>query len=178
MARNSSFISRVVVAVLCFGVLAVAVPMVVSPTPIVVWNATSSVPVGLYRVSKPSFTRGEMVLAETPEHVRALASERRYIPGNVPLAKRIAAISGDKICSEGQWIYVNGERVAQRLERDSQGREMPTWAGCRALKDEVFLLLPEVKSSFDGRYFGPMPRQSVIGKLTPLWTREVTPTLQ
>jgi type IV secretory pathway protease TraF len=29
----------------------------------------------------------------------------------------------------------------------------------------------DAPGSFDGRYFGPVPRSSIIGKATPLWVR-------
>ncbi|NJO35955.1 MAG: S26 family signal peptidase, partial [Rhodospirillales bacterium] len=35
---------------------------------------------------------------------------------------------------------------------------------------EVFLLMEGVADSFDGRYFGPVPTASIIGRLAPLWT--------
>lgn len=136
------------------------------------WNATPSIPVGLYFVSHATRKRGELVLAEVPPRVQALAAERRYLPRGVHLAKRIAAVSGDQICAEDDTILINGTAVAQRQTHDSQSRDMPTWTGCRLLADEVFLLLPDVPTSFDGRYFGPIPARAVIGKMTPLWTRK------
>ncbi len=135
------------------------------------WNATASVPTGLYFVSTAALLRGELVLAEVPPNVRILAAERHYLPIGVHLAKRIAAVSGDQICAEDDTIFINGAAIAQRQARDSHGRTMPAWTGCRVLADEVFLLLPEIATSFDGRYFGPIPTRAVIGKMTPLWTR-------
>ncbi len=35
---------------------------------------------------------------------------------------------------------------------------------------EVFLLNTAAPDSFDGRYFGPVSTNSIIGKATPLWT--------
>jgi type IV secretory pathway protease TraF len=37
---------------------------------------------------------------------------------------------------------------------------------------EVFLMNWEVRDSLDGRYFGPVPASSVIGRALPLWTDE------
>ena len=31
---------------------------------------------------------------------------------------------------------------------------------------------PASKHSFDGRYFGPLPASSIVGRAVPLWTRE------
>ena len=47
---------------------------------------------------------------------------------------------------------------------------MPRWNECRALEaDEIFLLLKPA-DSFDSRYFGPVPRAQIIGRLAPLCT--------
>jgi conjugative transfer signal peptidase TraF len=143
---------------------------IVRPPVLLTWNATPSVPTGLYLVSKAAYRRGELVLVETPSTVRALAATRRYLPSGVHLAKRIAAVSGDQICAQNNTIFINGAAVAERAAHDSEGRVMPAWTGCRVLQDEVFLLLPEVAASFDGRYFGPVSMRAVIGKMTPLWT--------
>jgi type IV secretory pathway protease TraF len=57
-----------------------------------------------------------------------------------------------------------------RRTSDSQGRPLPDWQGCRLLgMSAVFLLMPDVASSFDGRYFGPVSRSAILGKLRPLW---------
>ena len=134
------------------------------------WNATASVPVGLYWRTDAAYARGDLVVARPPAAAREIADARGYLPKKIPLLKRIAATTGDEICASGTTISVNGEALAERLVADSQGRAMPEWTGCHRLGDEVFLLLPDVPSSFDGRYFGAIPRTSVIGKAIPLWT--------
>lgn len=141
------------------------------PAPWLVWNGSRSAPVGLYRVASIAPLRvGDLVLVRTPEHVRELAAVRGYLPATVPLVKRVAASDGDAVCAHGADIFVNGRRVAARLPRDRLGRSLPWWSGCRALDGEVFLLMGDVAASFDGRYFGPVPRDAVIGRLVPLWT--------
>jgi type IV secretory pathway protease TraF len=37
---------------------------------------------------------------------------------------------------------------------------------------EIFLMNGQVRDSLDGRYFGPIPASSVIGRAIPLWTDE------
>ncbi len=149
----------------------VAVSAAIKPVPRLIWNASASVPPGLYWLSSYEFELNDLVLAKAPIAARALAAERGYLPTKASLIKRVVALSGDEICAQNGQIFINAVAVAARHDTDSMGRPMPTWTGCRVLGDEVFLLLGDVPTSFDGRYFGPIPRSTVAGKLTPLWTR-------
>jgi type IV secretory pathway protease TraF len=46
-----------------------------------------------------------------------------------------------------------------------------SWQLCRVLTgDELFLLNPSNKTSFDSRYFGPVKTTEVRGRATPLRT--------
>ncbi|MBI5162430.1 MAG: conjugative transfer signal peptidase TraF [Magnetospirillum sp.] len=141
------------------------------PAPRLVWNATASAPLGLYyRVSGP-VRRGDLVLAWPPAEAAHLATERGYLPAGVPLIKRVAALAGDEICGLGAAVTINGHVAAERLAADARGRTLPAWQGCRRLgAGEVFLLMKGVSGSFDGRYFGPVPADTVIGRLVALWT--------
>jgi type IV secretory pathway protease TraF len=59
------------------------------------------------------------------------------------------------------------------LTRDLVGRPLVAARLCRPLRvGEVFLLNPDAPRSLDGRYFGPLPRASIVGRLHPLWTWE------
>lgn len=139
--------------------------------PVLVWNASASAPRGLYLRTADHARIGDFVLVRTPAAIRDLAARRRYIPADVPLVKRIAAANGDLVCAAGQTIAINAHVVAHRYYTDGAGRPLPVWSGCRRLTDsDVFLLMIGVAASFDSRYFGPVPRLSIIGKLVPLWT--------
>lgn len=153
------------------GLTAVTAPA--PQRPILVYNATASAPVGLYRLlSSTSLNRGDLVLATAPPTARTLAAERGYLPADVPLVKRIAALHGDIVCADGSSISINGTRVAGRLSVDAQDRQLPSWNGCRTLgPDDLFLLMPDVPQSFDSRYFGPIAKEAVRGRLVPLWLR-------
>jgi conjugative transfer signal peptidase TraF len=137
--------------------------------PLLVWNASASAPIGLYRVTSGALERGDLVLVRPTNHIAKLAAERRYLPMGVPLIKRIAAMGGDDVCVFNGAVIINGEIGARQLEVDHEGRPMPRWDECRALDaDEIFLLLKPA-DSFDSRYFGPVPRPQIIGRLAPLW---------
>src|SRR3546814_14005983 len=61
--------------------------------------------------------------------------------------------------------------MGDALEHDRRGRPLPIWTGCRLVADgELFLMNWQVRDSLDGRYFGPLPANSVIGRATPLNT--------
>ena len=164
---------RLVLALAALGLGLACLPMVVRPAPLLVYNASASAPVGLYRVRPVSaVTRGDLLLVRTPDSVRDLAAERGYLPLSVPLVKRVAALPGDWICTTGHSVYINGAAAARLLVIDRQGRPMLSWSGCRLLNaGEIFLLMADVADSFDSRYFGPVQTSAVIGRLTPLWLR-------
>jgi len=154
------------------GGAAIMVPPIFSPVPRLVWNVSASAPMGPYAVSPGApLARGDMVAARTPLVVRALAAARRYVPANVPLVKRVAAVPGDRVCTIGAVVSVNGVEAARRLARDPSGRPMPWWRGCRLLHSDEYLLLMPAAASFDGRYFGPIHRRDILGKAVPLWAR-------
>lgn len=140
-----------------------------APRPRLVWNGSPSAPVGFYAIGQPErFAAGEMVLARVPLAWRRLAGERRYIPVNVPLVKRLAAGPGDRVCALGPGVFVNGTRVAERRRTDPRGRTMPWWKGCVTLDASHHLLLMDHPHSFDGRYFGPTRKSDIIGKASLL----------
>jgi len=157
--------------------LSAALPCVLTtvwtPPPLLVWNASASAPLGLYWVDRfGELDRGDFVIARTPLRVRRLAAERRYIPVNVPLVKRVAARPGDTVCGVGNRILVNGDVLALRAQSDPSGRTMPRWQGCRRLQSGQVLLLNWTSArSFDGRYFGPNTTSDIIGKASLLWRR-------
>lgn len=138
-----------------------------------IWNATASAPIGLYRVRRDrALARGDLVLAIPAPPLAAFAARRGYLPSGVPLVKRIAAVAGDTVCTHRNAGFINGRLAATRRAADGAGRPLPAWTGCLRLRHgEVFLLMADVRNSFDGRYFGPTPASQVVGRLVQLWTR-------
>ncbi|MDC7810926.1 S26 family signal peptidase [Sphingomonas koreensis] len=170
-ARRMALRRRAVV--LGVGIAGLGLTIALPPLPRLVWNASASAPIGLYAVSPGArVKRGDMVVAWPPAPARALAAARQYLPRNVPLVKRAAGIEGDTICAVDRVVTVNGRRAAVRRAADTAGRPLPAWTGCVRLgPGMVFLLMTATPDSFDGRYFGPILAQDVIGKARPLWLR-------
>ncbi|BBE35271.1 S26 family signal peptidase [Sphingosinicella microcystinivorans] len=149
----------------------VGTTIAVPPAPRLIWNASASAPIGLYAVAPDAPPNaGDMVIAWVPESARRLAATRRYIPMNVPLVKRVAAVPGDTVCAIGDAVFIDGRRVAVRRAADRMGRAMPWWTGCRTLRGgDYFLLMDAAPASFDGRYFGITDRRDIIGTARLLW---------
>lgn len=143
-----------------------------NPPTLLVWNPSASAPVGLYRVAAGApVRRGDMAVAWTPEPARNLAARRHYLPANVPLVKRVAAVAGDRVCAAGSIVSINGRRVAMRQASDPTGRPMPWWSGCRQLRRHEYFLLMDSALSFDGRYFGTTRSGDILGPAELLWPR-------
>lgn len=139
--------------------------------PLVVWNASPSVPIGLYQVVRQPVNAGDLAVIKLPTAIAALAEERGYLQGHAHLLKPIIASSGDRVCRKGPVVTINARVVAAARPADDAGRALPSWHGCRRLRDdEVFVLATRV-GSFDGRYFGPLNNDTVVGRAIPLWIR-------
>lgn len=141
---------------------------------VLVWNATASVPTGLYHIrGTASLHVGERVAVEPPQQLQSFLAARGYLPVGMPLLKEIAALPGDRVCRTGTSITINGEPVGTARARDSRGRALPAWSGCKVIAaDQLFVMNRRAPGSFDGRYFGPLKRTQLIGRASPVWTDE------
>ena len=157
-----------------FATIGVALPALVEVPKTLIWNASASAPIGLYAVQPPDGIEiTDLAVVVPPEPVVSFLSRGGYIPRGVPLMKRLLARPGQRVCRKNLLITVNGIAMGTARERDSRGRDLPKWQGCRTLRDgEVFLMNWQSADSLDGRYFGPLPASSIVGRATPLWTDE------
>ena len=142
------------------GVSAAALPSAIDRCPRFIWNASASAPIGLYIVGRATQIQiDDLVVVTPPEDVAAFLADGGYLPRGVPLLKRVLALPGQTVCRIGRTITV-----------DSHGCALPLWQGCRVIAEgDVFLMNRQSADSFDGRYFGPLPIASVVGRAKPLW---------
>jgi len=143
-------------------------------SPHYIWNASNSVPIGLYRLQPVStLAVTELVAVQPPDLLAAYLDRNGYLPLGVPMLKRVLALPGQTVCRNGLTIAVDGIDVGQAQERDGRGRPLPVWHGCRVIADgDVFVMNWQSTDSLDGRYFGPIPASAVIGTAVPVWTEE------
>lgn len=125
-------------------------------------NESASLPRGVYvRLPGAVPARDAVVAVPQPSAVRAYLG-RLGMPADLLLIKRVAAVGGDIVCRRDDRL-VTPRRTVVVQERDRRGVALPAWRGCRRLATEELFLLGDTPSSFDSRYFGPVPRSEVTG---------------
>jgi conjugative transfer signal peptidase TraF len=157
-----------------FTTLAVGLSVFLHPTPKLIWNASASVPIGLYAVQPAGVLHvTELVVIRPPEPLASFLADRGYLPKGVPLLKRVLVLPEQTICRTDRTVSVDGIAIGEALERDRRGRTLPCWRGCGTVQaGEVFLMNWRSEDSLDGRYFGTLPGAAVVGRAEPLWTYE------
>jgi conjugative transfer signal peptidase TraF len=165
---------RRILTVTALAVIGIGAASTVETPTKLIWNATASAPVGFYTVEPADRIEvPELVAVMPPEPLTGFMIERGYVGRGVPLLKRVLGLPGQRICRLRSTITVDGIEMGEALEHDSLGRELPVWQGCRTVREvELFLMNWQVRDSLDGRYFGPIPASSVIGRAVPLWVDE------
>jgi len=126
--------------------------------PVIIYNATDSLPHGLYLVvQKPDYERGDLVVFPVPESVKALVRQRRWLPDGAYLIKSIAGRNGDLLSTKIGRCFVNGVDFGAVEKVDRTGQPLPVFSINR-----------------DSRYFGPIKERQIIGEAVPIWTQPGT----
>lgn len=137
------------------------------------WNVTPSLPRGLYWVSRGSpdaIVHSALVAFPVPAAVRALVDERHYLPPRAVLVKPVVAVEGDRVCTRGGTLTVNGAPLGAIATRDNAGRPLPHPDVCGEVPRGLLYVASPYARSFDSRTFGPIPAVDVRGTVTPVWT--------
>jgi conjugative transfer signal peptidase TraF len=156
------------------GAAALIAPVVLEITPLYVWNASESVPLGLYHLRPvDNLFVTELLAVRPPEQLATFLDLNGYLPAGVPMLKRVLALPGQTVCRSGLTVSVDAIEMGEARERDGRGRPLPKWQGCRVVGEgELFVMNWQSANSLDGRYFGFLPAPSVIGRAQPVWTWE------
>ena len=144
-------------------------------------NGTDSEPIGIYwAISKPP-EKGDFVFALPPaEPIFKLALARGYLAagpsaaGTCALIKQVAAMEGDRVTIDAEGVRVNGIQLKNSAPRpaDDAGRPMQPYCSSDYTLggDEVLLMSDYSPASFDGRYFGPLPKTTIQSVIVPILT--------
>jgi conjugative transfer signal peptidase TraF len=129
-------------------------------------NLSNCEPLGIYTVTPCHHLKiGDMIMIETPKNARPYIYGRGWLPKGWPLLKTVGAVAGDNYRITNKSFYISSKYVGPIFSYDSQGKPLPRLRGQFTVeKGHILPVAPLLKSSFDGRYFGPVPLRSVIGK--------------
>ena len=153
------------------GIGSVALACPKANVPLLVWNVSPSVPIGLYRLTSQPPLTGALAIIRPPEPFRTFADRRGYLRPGTLLIKPVAAGAGAIVCRHGSLVTINGRAVARASAFDAAARPLPNWSGCIHLGATRFFVLSADPNSFDSRYIGPVKRGHVLGTALPLWVR-------
>lgn len=170
---------RVICAASAFALLGLAAATL-PIAPRLIWNASASVPIGLYALRPVDVPQvGDLLAVLPPPEIAGFITERGYTAPNVPLLKHVAAVAGQRVCRRGTRITVDARPVGAAQLTDRLGRPMPRWKGCITLtNDTLFLMNADVPDSLDARYFGALPVDVVLGRAVPIWPINSAPASQ
>jgi conjugative transfer signal peptidase TraF len=136
------------------------------------WD-TDSQPKGLYWRLPGEPHHGRLILVRLPAEIARFAAERGY-RRHPELAKCVAALPGDTVEVTREGLRVNGRLLpgTAPLSRDSAGRPLSRYprGPHDTLPGWVWLYSNHIPNSWDSRYFGPVPLETVLGSLRPLIT--------
>ena len=154
-----------------FSSIALGTSAFIEPSKTLIWNASASVPVGLYLIQPADdLDVTDLVAVTAPPLIAEFLSDRGYLPMGMPMMKRVLALPGQTVCREGLTVMIDAIAMGAARERDGRGRLLPVWQGCHVIvAGELFLMNWQSADSLDGRYFGPIPASAVIGRAHPVW---------
>lgn len=142
-------------------------------------NLTPSEPLGIWRIQPlhRAVAAGDLVFVCPPmsdlfeEALRRGYLRRGSCPGGVaPLIKTVAAIAGQNL-EIGADVVIDGQELPASDLRatDGEGRAIRPYAGGIVPAAHLFLH-SSFASSYDSRYFGPVPDSGLLGLARPVLT--------
>jgi len=146
------------------GLAALAGVAVSNAAPTILINGSPSEPVGVYVRTSLAPERGRIIAFAAPPAAFGYLDVASPNLRRIPLLKAIAGTPGDRVCTDGGRLVINGADRGPILWSDRQGRGLPHWLGCRRLgPGEVFVFSDRVPNSFDSRYYGPVSVARILG---------------
>ena len=87
------------------------------------------------------------------------------------LVKYVAAVAGDRVRVGEEGVFINGKRWGEinPLVLAKTGTQMATIEGEYTVQAGQVLMLGTLPRSYDGRYFGPVEVEQIIGRVYLAW---------
>lgn len=136
-------------------------------------NVSESLQLGLYlRMPKENYQRGDYIIYEPPEEVKAIIIKNGWGNGNRTFLKKVGAIAGDSYSIDEETLIFEaaGKYIGQVYETDTAGNKLPKLRGKFKVKEGNVLPVATNARSFDGRYTGEIPTKSIKTRVIPILT--------
>lgn len=132
----------------------------------ITYQVTSSMPKGLYLITPAkNLSRGDIVLFKPPNKVLSFLVKHKWLPHSGLMMKYVIATPHDYVCQKQGWIFINHKKIAPVYKEYAIGKKLANTHFCSKLTTQQYLLMStRNKHSFDGRYFGPVNKNRIIGK--------------
>lgn len=119
-------------------------------------NTSASLPVGLYIKTQKAIIKGSYVVFKPTAAQQPMVS--RYVQNNIPLMKRVSAMSGQTY------------QLPPASNIDSKGRSITCFPQKTGIVPAGYLVvIGNTKYSLDSRYLGFIPQSSIIDTITPFF---------
>ena len=146
----------------------------------VIFNTTSSFPLGFYKISKSNqYKKGVLVsFCAVPSKMIDKIIEQGYTqrnslcPNQTPqLLKKILGLEGD-IVEIQRTVSINNQSIknSRIFKQDRSGNLLPIQPSQNIKKGYFWAMSDYNNKSFDSRYFGQVPLENIIGIATPIIT--------
>ena len=182
MKKSIPLFNKVLVNVLLFIIFIFSVGSYVSYKKGYRINLTESYPLGLYQiVNDLNISKNDMVLFCPPNnrffkkaYLRGYIEKGLCPSGYWELQKKVVGLAGDHLQID-DYVYINNNKIKNTkiFKIDPQGNDMyfmPNKDKNMVIpKGFMFVVSDYNELSFDGRYFGIVPINSLIGKIKPIF---------
>lgn len=132
-----------------------------------------SQPKGLYWLVPGEPARNHLVLVKLPAQIARSGWERGYLR-HVELAKCVAALPGDTVEVTPDGLWINGSLLQHTRPQFTDSKDRPVdsfpFRTYDTLPGSLWLYSNFIPNSWDSRYFGPVPLDTVRGRLVPVLT--------
>jgi type IV secretory pathway protease TraF len=103
---------RLTIVLATCGAIALTLASLKDRSPLYIWSASKSVPIGLYRLQPAQpLTVTELVAVRAPEPLATFLDLNGYLPTGVPMLKRVLALPGQTVCRTKLTILVDNIEI-------------------------------------------------------------------
>jgi len=112
--------------------------------PLLIYNATNSLPIGLYLVDKEEiYEIDDIILIKPEKQVKKLIENRNLLPKDGYLMKPIAALSGDFVCAKKNQLWINNMHFGSIKKTDKNGQLLSVFQCERRNKEYCWYYNPK-----------------------------------